>query len=73
MTAGGCPLFAKGGGRNDSVAVCPSDVVWRYPVTLLNVTVDLMTVDGGQPTAAEHGRPIRGPGRAVTTVALTVT
>ena len=73
MTAGACPLCGGGGGRNDSVTARPSAVVLRYPLTLLNVAVDMMTVDDEQPAAAEHGRPIGGPGRPVTIVALTVT
>jgi hypothetical protein len=45
----------------------------RYPVTSLNVTVDVMTIAGGQPVVGVQGRLRPGRRRAVVTVALTST
>jgi hypothetical protein len=63
-----------GGGRKDSVALCPAgDGTCRYPVTSLNVAVDVMTITEGQPVRVEQGRPCCGRRRASVIVALTST
>ena len=71
---GAASVLAPGGGRKDSVTICPAGGgTWRYPVTSLNVTVDVMTIAGGQPVRDEQGRLRPGRRRAVVTVALTST
>ena len=65
-------VLATGGGRKDSVTLCPAGgATCKYPVTSINV--DVMTIAGGQPLAGAQGRLRPGRRRAVVTVALTST
>jgi hypothetical protein len=55
---GATSVLATGGGRKDSVTLCPAGGgTCRYPVTSVNVAVDVMILDGGQPVRFEQGKP----------------
>ena len=69
---GATSVLATGGGRKDSITLCPAGGgTCKYPVTSLNVAVDVMTITDGQPVRVEQGGPCCGRRRAVVTVALT--
>ena len=71
---GATSVLATGGGRKDSVTLCPAGSgTCTYPVTSLNVAVAVMIIARGQPVSVEQGRPCCGRRRAVVTVALTST